>query len=297
MIEQRDLSALAKSNARITREYVAAEMAEVLTAHAVLMERVKTLEDLLTDLPPGPKGKDGIDGKDGIPGKDGIEGKDGLPGADGGPGPRGERGEPGLSIKGDPGTNGVDGKDGRDGRDGIAKDGRDGIDGKDAADIRPLDTIDLEKSFPRGTWATYRGGLWLARETTRPGSIEKSGWEVVIDGYPDFDVIQGEDLRTFSFQVTRTNGVKFLRTFSLPALIYRGIYAPDQEYARGDVVTYSGGAFHCEAEKTQSRPETSKDWKLMVKRGADGKGLIGPEGPKGKDGKDGRDLRPVGSYQ
>jgi len=290
-----DLSALAQANARVTKDFVRAELAD-------LLGRVKALEELLTELPPGPSGPQGPPGEKGERGPSGesIRGEKGDPGEPGAigpqgpqgqPGERGERGEPGLSIKGDPG---IDGKDGRDGRDAVAKDGRDGkdgIDGKDALELQPLKSIDLDRSVPRGTWASHGGGLWLARETTRPGPLDKSGWECVVLGWPEFSIVQSDDMRSFTFTVTRSDGFTFERKFSMPVLIYRGVYSPELEYVRGDVVTYAGGAFHCEAGKTQARPETS-DWKCMVKRGAAGKdGLKGEPGPKGDNGKDGRDLR------
>jgi collagen type III alpha len=103
-------------------------------------DRVKAVEDRLTQLPnelkgekgdagerghqgeTGPSGRDGIDGKDGAPGERGEPGRDGIDGKDGAPGERGETGPSGRDgvagergEKGDPGERGKDGADGKDG--------------------------------------------------------------------------------------------------------------------------------------------------------------------------------------
>ena len=57
-----------------------------------------------------------------------------------------------------------------------------------------------------------------------------------------------------------------------PGMRYRGVYQETSAYDLGDVVTWAGGAWHCN-EKTLERPgEGSSVWTLMVKRGRDAKG-------------------------
>jgi len=57
-----------------------------------------------------------------------------------------------------------------------------------------------------------------------------------------------------------------------PGMRYRGVYQEASGYDLGDVVTWAGGAWHCN-EKTSDRPgESSSVWTLIVKRGRDAKG-------------------------
>jgi hypothetical protein len=72
-----------------------------------------------------------------------------------------------------------------------------------------------------------------------------------------------------------------------PGLQYWGVYQDGKAYARGDVVTRGGSAWHCNEPTTTAPGDAAKAWTLMVKRGGDGK--PGPMGAKGLDGKDGRD--------
>lgn len=72
----------------------------------------------------------------------------------------------------------------------------------------------------------------------------------------------------------------------LPFLRYHGVFREAVRYARGDVVTWNGCAWHCLAEETSTRPGGgAKDWTLIVKAGRDGRdGKDGPPGPKGDRG-------------
>ena len=51
---------------------------------------------------------------------------------------------------------------------------------------------------------------------------------------------------------------------------YLGVYVSGKTYDVGDLVTDHGSLFYC-CTTTTARPESSPDWKLMVKRGRDGK--------------------------
>jgi hypothetical protein len=53
-------------------------------------------------------------------------------------------------------------------------------------------------------------------------------------------------------------------------LRYLGTYSGGKTYDVGDLVTDHGSVFYC-ARTTTARPGASPDWKLMVKRGQDGK--------------------------
>ncbi len=262
----------------------------------------------------GPSGAIGPKGEIGEKGVDGIQGPQGITGLMGERGVQGEKGEPGPigqvgphGGKGDPGPAGRDGKDidpeivrawvstevikavslipkpenGRDGREG--KDGKDGAPGRDALQIEILKGIDENRSYPRGTWAHYKGGL--ARYT----GVE---WETVIPagrGISSFDIKQSEDdPREFVVRIEITDGTKEEKTFRIPAMIYRGTHSVGMEYAEGDGVTHRGSMWQC-LRATKAVPGESEDWQLAVKRGSDGK--KGEDGKPGEMGPAGRDLR------
>jgi Ca2+-binding RTX toxin-like protein len=224
----------------------------------------------------GKDGKDGIDGKDGatgLDGKDGAPGINGKDGLDGAIGPRGERGEKGESgIIGKDGRDGRDGKDGRDGVDG--KDGSDGLNGKDALEIDILPSIDEEKSYPRGTFAKYKSGLWRAASNTQG----MRGWECLVDGLAGINFEQ-KDERTFAFNAMLSSGVHVAKEFTLSAVIYREIYRPETEYRKGDAVTYGGSFWVALVDLPTKKPGdptdgtdgTPQQWRLAVKKGAPGK--------------------------
>lgn len=296
MIEAEDIAILMKSVAGVMKEYVGA-------AIGALTGRVDEVEKQIKEIPAGPKGEKGDPGESikgergekgdtGEPGVMGPRGSIGDPGAPGLKGERGEKGDPGLT-----GEKGIDGKDGRDGRDAVAKDGRDGDPGRDALQIEILPLIDPMKSYPRGTFAKREGGLVRAIRNTTPLSGEPTadhnGWEMIIDGIAHMKGKRSENLREFSICIRMASGEELELPFTIPAMIYRGIFKNGTEYVQGDVVTDDGCAWHCNAESTTTRTFNSPDWTMMVRKGSAGKdGTNGQRGDTGPQGPPGRDLMP-----
>lgn len=312
MIDNLEIDALMESTAVVVREYVTLEIGKL--TDTIVARVMLDVERRIKEIPAGPKGEAGKDAEPvaaaevvaevlaRIPApRDGEPGKDADPEVirvlvlaeveravaaipkpkDGEPGRPGKDAEPihpdsiSLMVV-------------REVEKAVAaipksRDGRDGIDGRDALQIDILPGIDPAKSYPRGTWAKHFGGL--ARSTG-------SGWETVIAGLAAVDVIQGDDFRTFTIKAQLTGADQVVATFSMPVLIYREIFKDGTEYARGDVVTWAGAAWHCQADSTRAKPSDGPEWRLMVKRGDHGKdgtdgkpGARGPEGPKGRDGR------------
>ena len=59
-----------------------------------------------------------------------------------------------------------------------------------------------------------------------------------------------------------------------PGLRYRYVWKPDPDdghgpYVKGDIVTYAGGGWHCNADGPTGKPGETKDWSLFVKPGRD----------------------------
>lgn len=224
-----------------------------------LAGRLKSLEERLATI------KDGRDGTNGAPGEKGEKGDPGEPGAAGAvgpagePGPQGERGADGAP--GERGEQGPVGPAGAKGLDGVP--GRDGLPGvQGPAGLKGID-----------------------------GKDGRDG----VDGL-GFDDIQvdhdGE--RGFTFRFVRGERTKTFGAFTVPSVIYRGVFNEGQTYAKGDSVTW-GGAMWIALEQTALKPDeygaAAKAWQLSVKRGRDGKsgkdGAPGPQGPKGERGDQG----------
>lgn len=252
---------------------------------------------------PGEKGDPGPPGPQGPPGPEGLQGIQGLPGPEGPMGPPGIQGESGaqgdIGPQGLPGPEGKEGPPGSDGKDGElglrghqgekGERGETGPSGKDALQIDILPNVDFSKSYPRGTFARYEGGIIRSFRDTLPNqSLEKAGWEVIIAGISSVNVDLANDLRSFIINVKLTAQEPLQTIFSLPAMIYRGVYKRDMEYQIGDVTTWNGSAWHCQVNNPQNSPSESAEWKLMVKEGRRGKD--GNPGPQGTQGLPGRDL-------
>jgi hypothetical protein len=292
---------LVKELADITREYVAA-------VTGPLIQRIQELEKSLANIPAGPKGDNGDPGQDGkevspetiaqlvaaavdaLPKpKDGIDGKDGFNGKDVDPEQIASLVAKAVSELPKP-KDGIDGKDGESVHPdtvyrmiselvameaGKIKQPEDGAPGRDALQIDILPSIDKSKSYDRGTYAEYAGGVIRAIRNTDPitDSLEKSGWLVVVNGIDHESEEVLDEGRTIKRTTTYTNGRQVVREHKTSIIIYRDVYKSDQFYSRGDFVTWAGSVWHCQSqEPTKDEPGTgSKAWRLAVKRGRDGK--------------------------
>ncbi|EKK73682.1 carbohydrate binding domain protein [Escherichia coli 88.0221] len=141
-------------------------------------------------------------------------------------------------------------------------------DGRDATALEILPAIDDQKSFPRGSYATHQGGLWRAYEKT----YGMRGWECLVDGVADIDVsMTGE--RLFSVVVRQSSGQRTEKTFSLPVMLYRGVFRIGETYHPGDTVTWGGSLWHCNSMTGDKPGEAhSSGWTLAAKRGRDAGG-------------------------
>lgn len=237
----------------------------------------------------GERGEKGDIGPQGIAGEKGLNGKDGAPGVQGDRGEKGDAGKDGQSAyslaveKGFAGSElewlesirGVHGKDGRDGREGKdGRDGRDGEPGRDAAAIHVLDSIDEEKSYPRGTFAHHKDGFWYAAEKTQ-GMI---GWKCLAPGIHGFET-ELKDFRHFTVSAVLSDGRKFSKEFDLPVVLHRGVYEEGRTYTLGDQVQWAGCQWIAIVEKATNRPmfhlppgmtEADRHWVLAVKKGDKG---------------------------
>lgn len=254
---------------------------------------------------PGQRGEKGDPGERGERGEPGAKGDVGLVGEKGLQGERGEKGDPGergqAGEKGDPGIVGEKGLQGDRGEKGERGDagsrgdrGEKGDAGRDGAEIIPLLAIDEARSYPQGTWAKHRGGLWVSRAQTDG----MTGWDCIVDGDAEDEVKTGEDMRSFTFRKVKSSGRVIERTFNLPTMVYRGIWKDGENYARGDTATRDGSLWVLMADEQKGAPGTPNvetGWALAAKRGQNGKdGIRGEKGDRGTEGRAGKDLTQMG---
>jgi hypothetical protein len=157
--------------------------------------------------------------------------------------------------------------------------GKDGNDGKDSTEIEVLPSIDDDKSYPKGTWASYKGGLIKSTRTTSAligKSLLEAGWDVIVQGVHSVEVhplAEGE----FAVKTMLTGGKDHITKFAVPVMVYKGIWK-EGAYTKGNTVTTGGSLWHCNKDTTD-KPGTSEAWQLCAK--------------KGTDGRDGKDLNVV----
>lgn len=73
----------------------------------------------------------------------------------------------------------------------------------------------------------------------------------------------------FEFDGERTLTVSVndqVKTFEIPAQIYKGVHVENDEYHKGDTVTAQGALWHCK-QLTTEKPGDSEHWQLAVKSG------------------------------
>lgn len=109
-------------------------------------------------------------------------------------------------------------------------------------------------------------------------------------GFDDI-VVEHDGERSFTLKFVRGERVKEFGSFTIPSVIYRGVFEEGQQYAAGDAVTW-GGNLHIAKGVTSAKPgladEASRAWQLAVRKGAEGKrGAQGEMGPRGAAGPEG----------
>jgi len=91
-------------------------------------------------------------------------------------------------------------------------------------------------------------------------------------GFEDLTVDHDGE-RGFTLRAVRADQTKELGTFTIPALIYRGVHQAGKTYDNGDVVTWAGSTWVAN-EQTTTKPGEyagAAVWTLCVKKGRDGR--------------------------
>jgi integrin beta 3 len=82
--------------------------------------------------------------------------------------------------------------------------------------------------------------------------------------------------------------------FAIP--LDAGPHRAGVDYAKGDCVTYDGCYWIAQKDKPRGEPGTTKDWRMVSRKGRDGRdGKAGEKGERGPEGRAGKDLTQLGS--
>lgn len=143
---------------------------------------------------------------------------------------------------------------------------KDGEAGRDALQLELQPAIDLEKSYPRGTYARHAGGLWRAFEATKG----LHGWECVVEGIAELRIEQPSG-REFTLVARTSSGAEVSKSIKVAALVDKGVFRAEESYEAGDGVTWGGSFFIAQKDAPIGKPgEPGCDgWRLAVKRGRD----------------------------
>ncbi len=144
---------------------------------------------------------------------------------------------------------------------------KDGLNGKDGTsvsidDLKPFLDASMAKwqlEFERNAYDTLQKTVAMF---PKPEKGEKGE-----DGF-GIDTFEQVDDRTVKATFKRGDEV-IEKEFKFPAVIYKGVYQKGF-WEKGDAVTYAGSLWIA-MKDTEATPSQSEDWKLSVKRGANGK--------------------------
>lgn len=84
-----------------------------------------------------------------------------------------------------------------------------------------------------------------------------------------FDVIPTDE-RTIELRFD-AGDTRHTYELEFPVTVYRNVFKEGDTYARGDVVTWAGSAWHADRETKEKPGAPESGWSLMVKKGRDGK--------------------------
>lgn len=91
----------------------------------------------------------------------------------------------------------------------------------------------------------------------------------------DIDMTQSEDGRTVTLAFRRGADVRE-KSFTVPVFSERGIFRPENQYLKGDGVTFGGSYFIAQKDAPGKPEDGAGGWRLAVKRGRDGRDLTDP---------------------
>lgn len=164
------------------------------------------------------------------------------------------------AIKGDQGPAGPPGKDGQDGA---------SVSVEDVELMVQARMAQWELDFERRA----QGVLERAVDRMPKPADGKDGR----DGVDGKDGVGFDDLalehdgeRGFTFRLIRGDEVREYG-FTIPAVLDRGVYREDNDYLKGDAVSFGGSLWIAQRDLPPGKPGQCDGWRLAVKKGRDGR--------------------------
>lgn len=143
---------------------------------------------------------------------------------------------------------------------------KDGEPGRDALDLDVMLSIDEERRYRRGCYATHKGGLWKTIRT----SEGMDGWECIVDGVDAVEIEMSGD-REITIKTRMSSGREVSKSFSVPVVLDRGVFKDGTAYKAGDGVTWAGSFWIAQRDTSEKPDMADSGFRLAVKRGRDGK--------------------------
>ena len=88
-------------------------------------------------------------------------------------------------------------------------------------------------------------------------------------GFDDL-AVEHDGERGFTFRLTRGSEVREYG-FTIPAVLDRGVYREDNDYLKGDAVSFGGSLWIAQRDVPPGKPGQCDGWRLAVKKGRDGR--------------------------
>ncbi len=181
------------------------------------------------------------------------------------PPPKGEKGDPGASVKGDRGD---------DGSDAVIEHDQIVV-ACEEVHARTVDRflVDFER---RGRDAV---DALVARAIDRL-PVPKNGEDGVDGlGFEDLEFVY-DGLRSLTIRAVRGDRVRE-KTFHMPIIIDAGFYRDGMTIAKGDAVTHDGSLWIALKDAPTEKPgyKATEDWRLAARKGRDGMDRVAASGP------------------
>ena len=88
-------------------------------------------------------------------------------------------------------------------------------------------------------------------------------------GFDDL-AVEHDGERGFTFRLIRGSEVREYG-FTIPAVLDRGVYREDNDYLKGDAVSFGGSLWIAQRDVPPGKPGQCDGWRLAVKKGRDGR--------------------------
>ena len=142
---------------------------------------------------------------------------------------------------------------------------------KDGASVTVEDVMPaLEQRFAQWALDFERRAQDLLQRAIDRMPAPKDGKDCV--NLASFEAVLAEDGRTLTLSLD--NGeTRVAKSVTLPTVLDRGVFKPDNEYAKHDGVTWGGSFWIAQKDAPDAKPgDDPEQWRLAVKHGRNGKG-------------------------